>query len=159
MTDPSETERIELLRRLNRNFAEVVPHNKELGIRILELGSAEATMELPYDERLVGNPETGVLHGGAISALLDATCGAAVFMALRAPTPIATLDLRIDYLGPATPKLPVRAHGSCFKVTRNVAFVRCDAFHDTPSDLIATATGTFMLGTRLKGASRPKGAG
>ena len=54
--------------------------------------------ELPYDDKLVGNPDTGVMHGGAITALLDACSGAAVFAALDEWVPIATLDLRIDYL-------------------------------------------------------------
>ena len=56
---------------------------------------------MPYDAKLVGNPETGVLHGGAITALLDGASGAAVFAALVDIVPIATLDLRIDYLRPA----------------------------------------------------------
>ena len=30
-----------------------------------------AIMKLPYQERLVGNPETGVIHGGAVTTLID----------------------------------------------------------------------------------------
>ena len=149
MTDSSNDERLKLLERLNRDFADIIPHNKALGIRLLDLGDAEATMDLPWDERLVGNPETGVLHGGAITALLDACCGAAVFMALPTPLPIATLDLRIDYLKPATPEQVVVARASCFKVTRNVAFVRCVAYHGSEDDPLATGTGTFMLRTKV----------
>lgn len=150
----SEEARRELLERLNRQFEEVVPHNRALGVRLLELGDARARAELPWAEHLVGNPETGVLHGGVITTLLDACAGAAVFQALREPTPIATLDLRIDYLKPATPRLPVRAHAHCYKVTKNVAFCRATAYHDDENDPIASATGTFMLGTKLFGKSR-----
>ncbi len=142
---------VELLRRLNRRFMEYVPHNRALGIELVGLEHAEATMRLPYDNKLVGNPETGVLHGGAISSLMDACCGAAVFMALREPTPIATLDLRIDYLKPATPPEHVISRASCYKVTRNVAFVRCIAFHDDDTDPIASGAGTFMLATTQRG--------
>ena len=105
-------------------------------------------MRLPYDARFVGNPETGVLHGGLITTLMDATCGASVFFKLKASKPIATLDLRIDYLKPGTPGLDIYARAECFKATHNVAFVRAMAFHGDPNDPIAAASGTFMIGTR-----------
>jgi acyl-coenzyme A thioesterase PaaI-like protein len=64
---------------------------------------------------------------------------------------IATLDLRIDYMKPATPHREVRARAHCYKMTRHVAFVRGVAFHDDEADPIATSAGTFMLGTRQSG--------
>src|ERR1041384_3378267 len=98
----------------------VVPHNTALGIRIVDVLDHEAVFELPYDAKLVGNPDTGALHGGAITAMLDACSGAAVFAALPSLVPIATLDLRIDYLKPAEPGKPVIGKASCYKMTRNV---------------------------------------
>lgn len=152
-SDEAERRRFKIL----RAFAEAVPHNKALGIEIVAIGDKMATYRLPYDERLIGNPETGVLHGGAITALLDACCGSAVFNALPTPQPIATLDLRIDYLGPAEPKRDVIARADCYKVTRNVAFVRAVAFHDDEAAPIASAAGTFMVGTNpgAFGSRRP----
>jgi acyl-coenzyme A thioesterase PaaI-like protein len=32
-------------------------------------------LRLPYSPQIVGNPETGVIHGGAITTLMDTTCG------------------------------------------------------------------------------------
>ena len=69
-------------------------------------------------------------------------------MAMTTPKPIATLDLRIDYLKPATPNQPVRTRAHCYKVTRSVAFTRAVAFHDDPDDPIASSAGTFMIGTK-----------
>ena len=145
-----QTGRLELLSDLNRRFEQTVPHNRALGLRLLALDDARATFLLPYDLRLVGNPETGVLHGGAITAAMDAACGTAVFQALRKPMIIATLDLRIDYHKPATPGRDVTLHCHCYKVTRSVAFVRGVAYHDDEADPIASGTGSFMLGTRAK---------
>jgi uncharacterized protein (TIGR00369 family) len=133
---------------LNRQFEQAVPHNRALGLQVLALERARATVRLPYAEKLIGNPETGVLHGGAISAAMDATCGTAVFQALPHRMLIATLDLRIDYVKLGTPPRDIVIHAHCYKVTRNVAFVRGVAYHDSEDDPIATATGTFMLGTR-----------
>jgi len=135
--------------RMTRAFARGVPHNLALGIRILDVSPTEASFELPYDARLVGNPETGTLHGGAITALLDACAGAAVFAALPSLVPIATLDLRIDYLKPAAPGKPVIGKASCYKMTRNVAFTRGVAYQDDPSNVIAHSVGTFMLSTKM----------
>jgi uncharacterized protein (TIGR00369 family) len=135
---------------LNRQFEQLVPHNRALGLVILSLERAHARIRLPYSEKLVGNPETGVLHGGAISAAMDAACGTAVFQALPRRMAIATLDLRIDYVKLGTPRRDVVIHTHCYKVTRNVAFVRGVAYHDDEDDPIASATGTFMLGTRTR---------
>lgn len=138
----------EKLARLNQAFADFVPHNRALEMRFLRYGDGEAVMVVPYRPHLVGNPETGVLHGGVISSLLDATSGAAVYMKTRTPVPIATLDLRIDYLKPASPGRDVIARAHCYKLTRNVAFVRASAYHDDEADPIAASAGTFMIATK-----------
>ena len=50
-----------------------------------EFGNGRGRMRLPYSAQLVGNPDTGVVHGGVITALLDQACGMAVGSALRMP--------------------------------------------------------------------------
>jgi uncharacterized protein (TIGR00369 family) len=134
--------------RFNRGFIEAVPHNKALGLELVELGEATTTFRLKYDAKLIGNLETGTLHGGAITTLLDSCCGSAVFQALPEPTQVATLDLRIDYLRPGDAGRDVLARATCYKVTRNVAFVRALAYHDDENDPIASANGTFMIAPR-----------
>lgn len=148
MAENHDDERIRRGLRLVRMFSENVPHNRALGMEIVELQPREAWFRLPYDDKLVGNPDTGVIHGGALTALLDASSGAAVFASLTTPVPLATLDLRIDYLRPAEPGRAILAHATCYKLTRNVAFTRAVAYHDTPDDPIAHSVGTFMVSTK-----------
>jgi uncharacterized protein (TIGR00369 family) len=132
--------------RLLETIGQFVPHNRALGIRFVSLTAGRVTLALPYDVKLVGNPLTGVIHGGAITALLDGACSLAVFVKLAEPIPIATLDLRIDYLRPATPNREVLGRADCFRVTQNVAFVRCEAFHEgDEGNLVAVANGTFIV--------------
>lgn len=140
------------LETLNATFRDFVPHNKALGLKLVSVSTAPAVavMELPWDERFVGNPQTRVLHGGVITTMLDACSGASVYFKLQAPIPIATLDLRIDYLKPASPGKPVFARAECYQATRNVAFVRATAYQDDEADCIATAAATFMISTRGK---------
>lgn len=137
------------LRGLNHAFAEHIALNRALGIAFVELVDSEAVMQLPWDERFIGDPSTGALHGGVITVLMDSTCGAAAFMGLERPDAIATLDLRIDYMKPSSRGLPVICRARCYKRTRSVAFVRAFAFQDDESDPIAAATGTFMIGTHI----------
>lgn len=143
-------DRDHLLPLMDQGFRRMVPHNDALGLRVVDCAPGVAVLLLPWDERLIGNPEKRVLHGGAITTLLDACCGASVFLALGTPTPIATLDLRIDYLEPATPDRDVLARAECYRKTKNVAFVRAVAYHDTPEHPIASAAATFMLSTKGK---------
>lgn len=126
-------------------FTGAIPHVVELGITALSVGEGEAVMRLPYQERLVGNPETGVLHGGVVTTLIDSVCGLAVLAALDVPRRIATIDLRIDYVRPASPGEDVVARAECYKVTSQVAFVRCVAHQGEEEDLVASASGTFMI--------------
>jgi uncharacterized protein (TIGR00369 family) len=121
------------------------PHPKALGLEVVSVEAGRAELALPYSPALVGDLETGVIAGGAITALLDHVCGVAVMAALPAPAPIATLDLRIDYMRPATPERTVRASAHCFRLTRTIAFVRARAYEDNFDDPIATATAAFVL--------------
>jgi uncharacterized protein (TIGR00369 family) len=124
-----------------------------LGAEIVEASVGKTLMRLPYAQKLVGNPDTGVLHGGAITALLDHACGMAVGTGLgvivtepeaRASLSYATLDLRIDYMKAARPDADVFVIGQCVKVTRQIVFASGRAYQESPDDPIATATGTFI---------------
>lgn len=123
-----------------------IPHSKVLGMDVLKIAPYESWIVAPYSDALVGNPETGVVAGGVITTLLDQASGSSVILSLDEFSPIATLDLRIDYMKPATPKRDLVAYAHCYKITRSVAFVRGTAYHDDPADPIATSHGTFMLG-------------
>jgi uncharacterized protein (TIGR00369 family) len=124
------------------------PHMRELGMRILSAEKGVVVGMLPYRDDLVGDPQTGVLHGGVVTTLLDSTAGAAVVTRLLVPSPIATLDLRIDYLRPSTPRAPLHARVECYKLTRHVAFTRGIAYNTDERDPVASMAATFMLQTQ-----------
>ena len=125
-------------------FLGAVPHIRALGLRLEQAGPGGVILRLPYQDKLIGDPDSGVLAGGAITSLLDTTAGAAVFVALPEFRPIATLDLRIDYLKPAIPGEDVLANVQCCRVTRWIAFARGLAYHRIPDDPIANCAATFM---------------
>ena len=130
---------LEMLRRLGRATVEASPQARALGLELVGVDPAEATLRLPWREDLVGDPATGVIAGGAVTTLLDHTCGQAVWAALDRFMAIATLDLRIDYMRPARPREALLARAQCYKVTRSIAFVRASAYERDPADPVAAA--------------------
>lgn len=138
-----------------RQFIDAIPHARALGMRLDKAGDGAAVMRLPYREEFVGDPETGVIAGGAVFALVD-TCGGAAVMAHKVGTRgTATLDLRIDYMRGATPGQEIVAEAECYHTTRTVAFCRITAYDEDRARPVATATGAFTLELRSKkGASK-----
>lgn len=128
-----------------KQFIEAIPHARDLGMRMIEVGNGAAKMAIDYREDFIGDPNTGVIHGGVVSALLDTCCGAAVFSHPAALAGTATIDLRIDYMRGATPHQTIVAHAECYRITKNVAFVRAQAFDDSKDDPVATVAGAFTV--------------
>jgi uncharacterized protein (TIGR00369 family) len=153
---------LDAIRSMGTQLLQGSPQAKALGLEMVGVEEAEATLKVPYRDALVGDPDTGVVAGGVVTTLLDHTCGQAVWAALEAYTTIATLDLRIDYMRAAEPGLDIFAHAHCYKLTRSVAFVRAQAYDRERADPVATAQAAFMLDAhagRAPGANRKPRAG
>jgi uncharacterized protein (TIGR00369 family) len=128
-------------------MVEAVPQAVALGFKLLSIEPGKGSILTLWREDLVGDPDTGVIAGGVVTALLDHCCGLAITSrALEGGfLSTATLDLRIDYMRPAAPRADVTATAHCYKLTRSIAFVRAHAFDTDPQDPIATAQAAFVL--------------
>lgn len=116
-----------------------------LGIGYGAHGPDWAELVLPYDQRLIGDVETGVIASAPILTMMDMATSLSVWLKLGRFRPHATLDLRIDYLRPATPHKTVVGRGECYRITRNISFVRGTAHDGDPADPLAHVAGTFMF--------------
>ena len=135
-----------------RSFIEALPFCRALAMDLEEIEPGRAVISMPWDERLVGDPRTGVIHGGAVSALMDTTAGASVMARPDGPGVTATIDLRIDYMRPARTRQRLRCEAHCYHVTRTVAFVRVTAMdEDVEGGPVATAVGAFTFERRGEG--------
>lgn len=128
----------------------MAPHAAALGMKLISIEKGRGVISTPWREELVGDPETGVIASGVVTALLDHTCGLALNSAIGEPMPIATLDLRIDYLRPAAPRTGITAEAHAYRLTRTIGFVRAEAWDVDKGDLVATAQAAFMLNTRAQ---------
>lgn len=134
-----------------------LPFAAALGIRLISATDGEASAAIPYDPRLIGDPSTGVLHGGVITALLDTVAGAAVMSSPTRPLTAATLDLRIDYMRPARPGAMVWGCARCYREGALITFVSAVAHDGDRDDPIAAAHGAFAAEARARpdAARRP----
>ena len=119
-------------------------HGAALGfdLRVVERG--EVSMTFPYNEAVIGNPVTGVVHGGVIVSLLDTCCGCAAITSMPHPAVTPTMDLRLDYMHPAEPGQPIYLSAKVYRNSSNVIFCRGSAWQDDKENPIAHCVATFM---------------
>jgi uncharacterized protein (TIGR00369 family) len=120
-------------------------HGGLIGLRYVTHGEDWAELAIDYDERLIGDVSTGVLASGPILALMDMATSMSIWIKQKRFRAQATLDLRVDYLRPATPGKAVIGRGECYRITRSVAFIRGQAHDGDPDDPVAHVAGTYMF--------------
>lgn len=136
-------------------FLSALKHCQLLQMRVAQADGDGMTLVLPWSPAIVGNPQTGAVHGGALTTLMDTTCGMATLCVLPRFEVCPTLDLRIDYMHPAEAGKDIYGHAQCYRVTRDVIFTRGTAYQDDPDQPICQVVGTFMrLGQDITGGIR-----
>lgn len=131
-----------------------IPYMQALNARLDGHDKNGVTLILPYRDALIGDPISGSLAPGALTAVMDQACGMAVWQDMGQFVVIATLDLRIDHIRAARPGQDVRIHALCFRTTRSIAFVRGVAFDSDPGDPVAAAQAAFAITHSL--SARPE---
>jgi uncharacterized protein (TIGR00369 family) len=119
-------------------------HGAALGFQVTKVGRGEVEVTFPYKEEVIGNPVTGVVHGGVIVSLLDTCCGCAAITMLTSAAVTPTMDLRLDYMHPAQPHKTIYVAAKVYRDTSNVMFCRGSAWQDDRENPIAHCVATFM---------------
>ena len=141
---------------LTQLFEERIPFNAVLGLRIETLAAGGVTGHLAMRPELIGHYAHQRLHGGVISATLDAMAGLAVMAAigarhmeeapmerLRRFGKLGTIDLRIDYLRPAV-GARFALHGEVLRLGSRLATTRME-FRDADDKLLATGSSAYII--------------
>lgn len=147
MTDGSESssDRVKALRQQVELSLERVPWMREVGFKLTTFEAGRVVGVQPFSEHLIGDTEAKVIHGGAITTMLDNICGMACTSRLQEFRFVSTLDLRTDYMRPAESGRPITGEAECYHLTKSVAFARAWAYHDTKDKLIAMAQAAFAI--------------
>lgn len=132
---------------LAMHFTSAIPHARECGMKVSRLDAQGAWASMPYRPEWLGDTERGLIHTGIITTLVDTISGLAVLAGSGAFEPIATLDLRMDYLRPAVPDKDLYCHAACYRLTRSIAFVRASAWQDNEQEPVAVSQSAFMRGS------------
>ena len=151
--EPFEAEFIEGLTTL---FEERIAFNRFMGLRVDRIGGDGVTGRIEMRPELVGHYAHHRLHGGVISATLDAMAGLAVMAAIGArhmdETPaerlrrfgkLGTIDLRIDYLRPAIGER-FTLEAEVLRLGSRVASTRM-GFRDVAGKLLATGSSAYIV--------------
>lgn len=135
MTDPQT---IEL-----KDLVFMIAHSQRLGLELVEDGAEYIIVRLPYNDEFTSFEGQGIMANGAITSLMDTALGAAVFKQFDKIKKIATLDLRMDFFGAATPFQPIMGRAVCTKVTRELVFVRGDFYCESETALFGQCMAVF----------------
>lgn len=146
----------EFIEGLKTIFEEKIVFNQVLGLKITELRPDGASGRITMKPELVGHYAHNRLHGGVISAGLDAMGGLAVMAAIGARHmddppqqrllrfgKLGTIDLRIDYLRPGIGD-HFDLHAEVLRLGSRVATTRME-FRGADGKLLSTAAAAYIV--------------
>ena len=141
---------------LKKVFEEMIVFNQVLGLKITSLKSTQVRGRIDMKPDLVGHFSFNRLHGGVISAGLDAMGGLAVMAAIGArhmdETPLqrlhrfgklGTIDLRVDYLRPGIGEY-FELRAQVMRLGSRVASTRME-FLGADGTLLSTGSGAYIM--------------
>lgn len=148
-----EAEFVDALRHL---FEDTIVFNKTIGLKVKHIALDGVSAAIDMRNELVGHYAHNRIHGGVISAGLDAMGGLAVMAAIgarhmdEAPlqrlqrfAKLGTIDLRVDYLRPGiSPRFELRAE--VLRLGSRVASTRME-FRDAEGRLLSTGAGVYIV--------------
>ena len=146
----------EFVNALKQLFEEKIVFNQVLGLKITSITPDKVTGRIDMKPQLVGHYSHNRIHGGVISACLDAVGGLACMAAIGARhmdepplqrlhrfSKLGTIDLRIDYLRPGiSDHFELRAE--VMRLGSRVASTRME-FLGADGKLLSTGAGAYIV--------------
>ncbi len=152
----SAEQQAELVAAITDLFEHKIVFNEYLGFKMGDYSPGSVTIEFNMRPELIGHFMHGRLHGGVISAVLDAAGGLAVIWAIAEMhasesaeqimqrfKALATIDIRVDYLRPGVGET-FYAEASVVRLGRRIAATRSVLRSDNGKD-IASANGAYIV--------------
>ncbi|AOS80531.1 MULTISPECIES: thioesterase family protein [Hydrogenophaga] len=147
----------EFVQAITELFEQKIVFNQHIGLKIDEVLPERVSGHLDMRPELIGHYAHHRLHGGVISAALDAMGGLAVLAGMAARhmddsveqrmhrfAKLGTIDLRIDYLRPAVGSARFTLHAEALRLGSRVASTRM-AFHGEDGTLLAVGAAAYIV--------------
>ena len=155
-TEPPVILEPEYLEGFRQIYEEKIVFNQTLGLKLTSVTPDGVTARIVMKPELVGHFAYNRIHGGVISAVLDAIGSAAVMVALAAKhmdeapaqrlarfDKLGTIDLRVDYLRPGIGDY-FDIHAQCLRVGSRVGSARM-AFMGPDATLMSTGAAAYIV--------------
>ncbi|MBL8385990.1 MAG: PaaI family thioesterase [Burkholderiales bacterium] len=128
------------------------PMARALGTRVLAIDAQAGTIRLAFAPEGIFVQGTGVLQGGAVSAMLDYSMAFVVLAQLPLELGCTTASMSVSYLR-AAPRGAYEAVGEIERRGRRLAFTRSSLYPaGAPDRVVATATSTLAILDKAAGA-------
>lgn len=128
-----------------RSMFEQIPFCRMLDMKFIGGEKDHITVMIPFQPGLLGDARRPALHGGVVSTLLDTVGGAVAYTRLNPKDDrISTVDLRVDYLLPATTE-DLYAEGRVARSGNRIIVTRMIAYHRNPRRVVAEGTGVYNV--------------
>jgi uncharacterized protein (TIGR00369 family) len=119
---------------------------RSLGLDPVLLGKGKATFSMDLPQEFADGE--GFVHGGLATIILDSIFGLTVFTSLEELKPIATVNLRTDYVRRAPVGARAVCSAECEGIRDDIAYVTGRLLLHSDNSLLATGAGAFMVGTK-----------
>ena len=146
----------EYLEGFRQIYEEKIVFNQMLGLKLTHISPTSVQARIAMRHELVGHYAYNRVHGGVISAALDAIGSAAVMAALAAKhmdeppakrlerfAKLGTIDLRIDYLRPGIGD-HFTIHAECLRVGSRVGPARME-FKGPDGSLMSAGAAAYIV--------------
>lgn len=145
-----------LVAAINERFNEKIPFNKVLGLKVDSISYESVKISFQMRHDLLGHYNRGMLHGGAISSVIDVAGGLAALMGVQQKMSgeslearlakfgsVSTIDVRVDFLRPGTGNWFV-ATAYVLRTGKKIAVTRIE-LHNDKNQMIAVGTGSYIV--------------
>ena len=146
----------QLVDAINDMFSKEIPFNRVLGLKVESINYEHVEVSFQMRDELMGHHNRGMLHGGAISSVIDVVGGLAALMGVQRKMSgellearlerfgrVSTIDVRVDFLRPGIGKWFV-ATTCVLRTGKKIAVTRTE-LHNDRDDLIAVGTGSYVV--------------
>jgi len=123
------------------------PLFSQLDMDLIHISEMGVVVHATIGESFKVSPDGSEANVGALTIILDSIFGLALFAHIQEMNPIATINLKTEYVGSPSVGLELKCNASCFAIDGKIARMRGEVRDMNSGTVLATSTGAFMIGT------------